>query len=65
MVTHDIAEAVSMSDRVIVLTRRARVGEIRLCHRICLGAGHAAAVREKDEFPKYFNQIWRDIDVHI
>lgn len=64
LVTHDIAEAVSMADRVFVLSRRpARVKRqyvIDLEHR-----GSPVQVRESPEFSRYFRDIWGDLDVHI
>ena len=63
LVTHDISEAVSMSDRVIVLSRRPAVvkavvdvGELR---------GLPPLVRrENPAFSAYFDQIWRELDIH-
>lgn len=64
LVTHDIAEAVSMADRVFVLTRRpARIKReyvIDLEHR-----GSPVQVRESPEFSHYFRDIWGDLDVHL
>lgn len=64
LVTHDIAEAVSMADRVLVLSRRpARLKReyvIDLPQR-----GSPVQVREAPEFSRYFRDIWRDLDVHI
>ena len=65
MVTHDISEAVSLSDRVIVLTNRPAV--IKSIYDIRFAAGRKSPLqcREEPEFRGYFNQIWRDIDVHV
>lgn len=65
MVTHDIAEAVSMSDRVIVLSRRPAV--VKSVYNITFAAGRQTPLqsREREEFRGYFNKIWRDIDVHV
>lgn len=64
LVTHDIAEAVSLADRVIVLTRRpARLKKeyiIDLPQR-----GSPVQVRESPDFSHYFRDIWRELDVHI
>lgn len=64
LVTHDIAEAVSMADRVLVLSRRpARLKQeyvIDLPHR-----GSPVQVRESPDFSRYFREIWRELDVHI
>lgn len=65
MVTHDISEAVSLSDRVIVLTKRPAV--IKSIYDIRFAAGRKARFNagRNPEFRGYFNQIWRDIDVHV
>ncbi|MEG2143856.1 MAG: ABC transporter ATP-binding protein [Oscillospiraceae bacterium] len=65
MVSHDISEAISMSDRVIVLTHRP--AEIKTSYDIVFkeGRGSPLLCREKEEFKVYFNHIWRDIDVHV
>ena len=65
MVTHDIGEAVSMSDRVIVLSHRP--GTVKAVYEIRYASGRGTPLenREKEEFRGYFNRIWRDIDVHI
>lgn len=65
MVTHDISEAVSLSDRIIVLTKRPAV--IKSIYDIRFAAGRKSPLqcREEPEFREYFNQIWRDIDVHV
>lgn len=64
LVTHDIAEAVSLADRVLVLSRRpARMKQeyiIDLPQR-----GSPVQVRESPDFSHYFRRIWRDLDVHI
>ena len=61
MVTHDISEAVSMSDRVIVLTNRpARIKniyEIKLTNK-----STPLNNRYCDEFNTYYHAIWRDLD---
>lgn len=62
----DIAEAVSMSDRVIVLTKRP--GEIRSEHNIQLTTAENKTPiksREAPEFRFYFNKIWKELDVHV
>jgi NitT/TauT family transport system ATP-binding protein len=66
LVTHDIAEAVSMSDRVIVLTKRP--GEVKSEHQIALTTSDCRtpiACREAPEFRLYFNKIWKELDVHV
>jgi len=66
LVTHDIAEAVSMSDRIIVLTRRP--GEVKSEHVIQLTTCENKTpiiCREAPEFRIYFNKIWKELDVHV
>ena len=65
MVTHDISEAVSVSDRVIVLSRRPAV--VKSVYDIDFGAARPSPMkcRENPKFKEYFNSIWRDIDVHV
>lgn len=65
LVTHDIAEAISMSDRIIVLTKRP--AEIKYVHNINLTCNNKTPItcREAPEFRFYFNSIWKELDVHV
>ena len=64
MVTHDIAEAVSMSDRVIVLTKRP--GVIKSIYEIVLeNRSTPTNNRKSNDFSKYYDILWSDLDVHI
>jgi len=65
LVTHDIPEAVSLSDRVIVFTERpARIKkEYSIYFDECEGERTPMKTRNTLEFGKYFRQIWRDLDV--
>lgn len=61
MVTHDISEAISMSDRVIVLTERpATVKDI---HTIDFEMENRTPLncRESPKFSKYFNLLWKEL----
>ena len=66
MVTHDIAEAISMSDRVVVLSNRPgtikRIFDIELT---CSGCKTPLKSRESPEFRYYFNEIWKELDIHV
>lgn len=61
MITHDIAEAISMSDRIIVLTKRpSRVKkeyDIKLEKK-----SDPISNRQDKNFSKYFDLIWRDLN---
>ncbi len=64
MVTHDLAEAISMSDRIIVLTKRPskikKIFEINLTDK-----STPINNRKAKEFPMYYDQIWKEIDFHV
>ncbi len=64
MVTHDISEALSLCDRIIVLSSRPAV--IKSEYNIDFGEELTPIdKRDRTEFPHYFNSIWRDIDVKV
>lgn len=61
MVTHDISEAIAMSDRVLVMSRRP--GRIKSSHKINLTCERQTPIgrREAPEFRTYFNAIWKEL----
>lgn len=63
MVTHDISEAISMSDRVVVLTKRP--GTIKKIHKIDFEIDGRTPIncRESPKFSQYFNTLWRELGV--
>ena len=64
MVTHDIAEAISMSDRIVVLSKRPAV--VKKIYDINLSNKSTPIHNRKcKEFADYYDAIWRDLDVHI
>ncbi len=65
LVTHDIAESISMADRVIVLS--SRPATIKSIHEIKLTCEKRTPFcsREAPEFRHYFNTIWKELDVHV
>lgn len=66
LVTHDIAEAISMSDRVVILSNRpAQVKEIIDIELTCGDIKSPLKCREAPEFRHYFNKIWRELDIHV
>lgn len=62
LVTHDISEAVSMADRVIVLTKRP--AKVKKIFDINLSVEDKTPfkARSAPEFKDYFNQIWKELD---
>ncbi len=67
LVTHDIAEAISLSDRIIILSNRpAIIKEIISINLSCPeGIRTPLKCREAPEFRHYFNKIWKELDVHV
>ena len=65
LVTHDISEAISMSDRVLVLSQRP--ASIKTIHEIQLTSEKPNPIsrRQAPEFREYFNTIWKELDVHV
>ena len=61
LVTHDLSEAISMADRVIVLTKRP--GTIKAVIPIQLSIENRTPKTSKNapEFNKYYNQIWEAV----
>lgn len=63
MVTHDIAEAISMANRIIVMTQRP--GTIKSIHVIDLKEDNDQSPlkrRESPYFREYFSAIWRELN---
>ncbi len=64
MVSHDISEAISMSDRIIVLSKRP--GTIKNIYTINLdNKSNPIKNRSSLNFSNYYEQIWSDLDVHL
>lgn len=64
MVTHDISEAISMSDRVIVITNRP--GKIKNIIDVNLDCARTPTENRKDKFfPKYYEMIWKELDHYV
>ena len=63
MVTHDISEAISMSDRVLVLSKRP--GTVKDIHKIDFEIENRTPIncRESPKFSKYFNTLWKELGV--
>lgn len=64
IVTHDLAEAISLADRVIVLSERpSKIKKIFDIH--LSGRSTPVENRKAREFSQYYDQIWKEIDFHV
>ena len=63
IVTHDISEAISMSDRVLVLSKRP--GTIKDIHKIDFEIENRTPIncRQSPKFSKYFDCLWKELGV--
>ena len=64
IVTHDISESISLSDRVIVLTKRP--AKIKNIHEIKFDMADRTPIncRERPEFSGYFDALWKELDIN-
>lgn len=64
IVTHDISEAISMSDRVIVLSKRP--GTISKIHKIEFDIEDKTPIncRQSPKFSEYFDTLWKELRVN-
>lgn len=63
MVTHDLSEAIAMSDRIIVLSDRP--AEIKKIHDINLTLSEERtplSARKSPEYREYFDMLWRELN---
>ena len=65
IVTHDIPESISMSDRVIVLSKRPAVVRNIYTTEFDIPDRSPLLCRDHSAFGEYFNQIWKELDVHV
>ncbi len=64
MVTHDLAEAISISDRIVVLSKRP--SSIKNIHKIVYKNRRTPFEnRNTAEFNDYYNTIWKQIDNNV
>lgn len=64
MITHDIAEAISLGDRVIVLSKRPTV--IKNIYEIKLSNKKTPIENRKaKEFSYYYDLLWKDLDKNV
>ena len=65
LVTHDIAEAISMADRVVVLSKRPATVKEVFEIPFSRGAASVADVPGMVEFTTYFRRVWETLEVSV
>jgi NitT/TauT family transport system ATP-binding protein len=65
LVTHDISEAISLADSVVVMSKRPSV--IKNIYEIKLTPDTPSCIerRKAKEFAYYYDKIWKDLDIHV
>ena len=64
MITHDIAEAISLADRIIVLTKRP--SKVKSIYKVQLTDKDTPTNNRKaKEFFDYYDLIWKDLDINV
>lgn len=58
LVTHDLAEAISLSDRVLVLSKRPATLKREFKIHLTKDSEHRFYAREAPEFQHYFHELW-------
>ncbi len=59
LVTHDISEAVSMADRIVVLT--ARPATVKTIFTVDIDAPTPLKRRESPRFSEWFDRVWKEV----
>ncbi len=65
LVTHDISEAISMADQIVILSHRP--ARVKSTYDIVLtveGEKTPLTARKAPEFKDYFNILWKELDFH-
>lgn len=63
MITHDVAEAISLSNDIYIFSKRPSI--VKKKYTINIDALYPIERRQSSEFTKYYEKIWRDLDVSI
>lgn len=60
LITHDISEAISVADKIIVLS--ARPARVLSTHEISFPESEPLKRRENKEFSKWFERLWKELN---
>jgi len=65
LVTHDVGEAITMADRIIVITNRP--GRVKSVHNVDIPADmrHPLLIRQQPRFNELYETIWTELGIDI
>jgi NitT/TauT family transport system ATP-binding protein len=65
LVTHDVGEAITMADRIVVIT--SRPGRVKAVHTVGIDADlrHPMKIRKQQRFIELYEKIWGELGVDI
>lgn len=61
LITHDLSEAISLADRILVLSKRPATVKKDIPIHLTLSESSPLAARNAPEFHRYFNLLWKEI----
>ena len=65
MVTHDLSEAISMSDRIVVLSNRPSKIKNIYDIKFDMKDRNPMNCRENPKFSKYYESLWKELDINV
>ena len=67
LITHDISEAISMSDRILVLSKRPGRLKVTIDVGLASQVRSPLEARKHPDFNRFFGQVWEqlDVDTHL
>lgn len=63
MITHDLAEAISLADRIIVLSKRP--SKIKTIYNIKIDGLTVLERRKSNKFSYYYDLLWKELDKNV
>jgi len=63
IITHDLSEAISLADRILILSKRPAVIKRELPISLTIQGDDPLAARNAPEFKEYFNILWEELNV--
>lgn len=61
LITHDLAEAISLADRIIVLSKPPAYVKKEVCIHLTYEGNDPLSARSAPEFQQYFNLLWKEL----